>query len=534
MRKGYYVVAFLGMLGAASMLAAGCIDYIAENYTPLTDPKLATWDAGPDAEGGLPPECSGEPSADNVIDACGVFAQAGAAASGNGSKAKPYATLAEAIAEAQASGKHVYACASAGGAFGEAVTISAGIEVYGGFDCASWTWSKSGRTGLDGPADKITLTIAKGAGGAKVVGFAISAASPSDMTKGGSSIAVAVDDVEATLEQCDVKASDAAKGADGEAPTGTATKGADAPVPDPGTMNACVLPASVNGGTSGATTCDDGSITAGGIGGKGGITGTSNGDGEKGGDGLPADATSGLGGSGESVTKCAVGAPGKDGDPGGAGLAGSASGDALALTGIINKDDTDGRTGKPGQGGGGGGGAKAGTFCPPVASPVDGPGASGGGGGAGGCGGKGGGGGKAGGSSIAIVSLGTKLELTEITIAVGAPGEGGKGAIGQNGGDSGLGAIGGAKSTIPPSANGCKGGDGGGGGAGGPGGGGRGGHAIGIAYAKTPIAAPVIKTFNGGTAGGTGGDPGAASGNAGEPGKAGQCWDFVKGAACGM
>ena len=175
----------------------------------------------------------------------------------------------------------------------------------------------------------------------------------------------------------------------------------------------------------------------------------------------------------------------------------------------------------------------SGTFCPPSASPVDGPGSSGGGGGAGGCGGLGGGGGKAGGSSIAIVSLGKDLTLTSVTLAVGSGGGGGKGVIGQGGGGRFRGELAAHHRGLAPSTQGCKGGDGGTGGPGGPGGGGRGGHAIGIAYVAAPTAKPVIAKFTAGTpgSGGTAGGGGPTTSD-GAQGSAGPCWDFTTHAAC--
>jgi hypothetical protein len=525
----------LTALSASALVAyaAGCDTTYQDYVAPLMDPKLATWnDGGPGGhDGGNKPDCSGDPSDKNTIDECGVFAQADAAPGGNGSKAAPFSTLTDAITAAESTGRRVYACASK--PFSEAVTISAGIEVFGGFDCAKgWAWSQDARTALNGPADTIALVVQKSAAGAKVEGFAITAASPSDMKGGGSSIAVAVDDVTATLKRCDVVAGDAADGVIGMTPSGFAMKGTDAATvgASGAPSDACVVQAGVMGGSSGSTTCDDG-VTAGGNGGTGGITGTNSGDGADGGAGSPADPANGLGGAGESAAKCVNGTPGKDGDPGAAGPGGSPMGDHLALGGITNADMTDAQPGTKAQGGGGGGGAKSGVFCKVGANTVDGPGASGGGGGAGGCGGRGGGGGKAGGSSIAIVSLGTKLVLSEVTLTAGKAGKGGDGALGQGGGDPGLGAVGGAKSGLAGSTPGCKGGDGGLGGDGGPGGGGRGGHAIGLAYAKAPATTPVLKTFTPGTPG-NGGAPGAAGGNSGANGSTGPCWDFGTHAAC--
>ncbi|WP_437486498.1 hypothetical protein WME75_03750 [Sorangium sp. So ce1014] len=479
--------------------------------------------------GGTPnPECHADPTlnASTVIDECAVFASASAESGGDGTKAKPYASLGEAIANA--GGKRVLACTSR--AFEESVTIEAGLEVIGGFDCgAEWTWSKEARSAIEAPANQIALTLGEGASGAKVRSFSVRAESATEA--GGSSIGVAVADVEAELTQVDVTAGSGMDGAKGKTPTEVPQAGAGAS--EMSASAACVVEAAVYGGDPGVTTCEDGE-TRGGAGGLGGITGTDDGGGQKGAEGTPLPEPNpdeyGLGGAGQTGGNCRQGEPGAPGGPGDAGNAGSDM--QLTLAGIAGGDGDRGTTGKRGQGGGGGGGAKAGQFCGPSTGLVNGPGASGGGGGAGGCGGKGGGGGQAGGSSIGIVSLGTKLVLTEVTVAVGTAGKGGDGVAGQNGADGGVGVTGGAASANPPSIPGCKGGDGGRGGAGGPGGGGRGGHAVGIAYAVAPGGAAELATFTSGTAGAPGST--ALGGNAGDEGASGECWDFTANASCGQ
>ncbi|XXY45688.1 hypothetical protein WME91_37380 [Sorangium sp. So ce269] len=481
--------------------------------------------------GGRPnPVCEGDPTKDAgaVIDECAVFASASAAPGGDGTKVNPYASLGEAVANAK--GKRVLACAS--GAFEESVTIAAGIEVIGGFHCeAEWTWSEGARSAIEAPANQIALTLTDGASEAKVRSFAIRAASATE--PGGSSIGVAVADIEAELAQVDVTAGDGMAGANGETPTEAPQAGASAPdTEQTRASDACDLPAGVRGGDPGVTMCEDGE-TRGGAGGLGGITGADDGNGQKGADGAPVPEPNpdeyGLGGAGQGAAagNCRQGEPGAPGAAGGPGVAGSDT--LLTLAGIAGGDGASGTTGKRGQGGGGGGGAKAGQFCQTGPNTIEGPGASGGGGGAGGCGGKAGGGGQAGGSSIGIVSLGTKLVLREVTVTVGKAGKGGDGVAGQNGANGGAGAAGGAASENPPSIPGCDGGKGGRGGAGGPGAGGRGGHAIGIAYAA-PGAAVTLANFMAGTAGEGGGM--APGGNAGETGVSGECWDFTAKASC--
>jgi hypothetical protein len=461
-----------------------------------------------------------------VTEECAVFANAAAELGGDGTKEKPYASLAEAVENAN--GKRVLACAS--GAFAESVRIEAGIEVIGGFDCdAGWTWSEGARSTIEGPADEVALTLTEAASGVKVRSFAIRAASATK--RGGSSIGVAVGDVEAELAQVDVTAGDGMDGANGETPAEAPQTGASAPAMK--ASNACETAAAVRGGAPGVTTCEDGE-TRGGVGGPGGVPGMEDGNGQSGADGAPLPEENpdqyGLGGVGQTDPDgaCRPGTIGKNGARGIAGAAGN--GTTLALTGIAGGDGGAGTTGKKGQGGGGGGGAKAGLFCGDSESPVEGPGASGGGGGAGGCGGKGGSGGKAGGSSVGIVSLGTKLVLREVTVAVGKAGKGGQGAVGRGGAVGGAGGTGGTPSSLGGSV-GCRGGDGGQGGPGGPGGGGRGGHAVGIAYAAAPSAAVALDFIEG-----TAGDGGntAPGGNAGAPGASGACWNFETNESCGQ
>ncbi|WP_437636425.1 hypothetical protein [Sorangium sp. So ce854] len=467
-------------------------------FTLMCEHHRGLWDG---TGGSVPnPECDADPTQDasTVRDECAVFASATAEAGGDGTKAKPYASLGEAVAKA--GNKRVLACAS--GAFGESVTIGAGVEVIGGFDCAAeWTWSEQARSAIEGPAGAVALTMTEGASGAKVRSFAIRAASATE--PGGSSIGVAVADVEAELAQVDLTAGDGMDGANGETSTQAPQAGSSAPdTEQTRPSNACAAPNLVIGGTAGTTTCEDGE-TRGGDGGTGGITGMEEGNGARGEDGAPLPEPNpdgyGIGGIGHTGGNCRQGEPGAPGASGDAGIAGSDT--TLTLAGVTGGDGGTGTTGKKGQGGGGGGGAKAGTFCSLGPTLVDGVGASGGGGGAGGCGGKGGGGGKAGGSSFGIVSLGTKLVLRKVSVTVGTAGKGGDGVAGQSGADGGVGAAGGAASGTSPSIRGCDGGRGGAGGAGGPGAGGRGGHAVGLAYGASPGAAETLANFMAGTAG---------------------------------
>ncbi|AGP33788.1 hypothetical protein SCE1572_04310 [Sorangium cellulosum So0157-2] len=230
------------------LAAVGCdalsIDLTGDREYTLENPHHA-WRQG--EGGGAPnPACEADPTenASTVSDECAVFASASAESGGDGTKANPYASLSDAVANAK--GKRVLACAS--GAFEESVAIEAGVEVIGGFDCkAGWTWSEGARSTIEGRAGAAALTLTETASGAKVRSFAIRAANAKDANAeahateaGRSSIGVVVADIEAELAQVDVTARDGIDGASGATPTETPQAGASAPA-----MNAsaaCSLP----------------------------------------------------------------------------------------------------------------------------------------------------------------------------------------------------------------------------------------------------------------------------------------------------
>ncbi|KYF54090.1 hypothetical protein BE04_41800 [Sorangium cellulosum] len=457
-----------------------------------------------------------------------MFADANATRGGDGTRERPFVSLQDAVY--YAAGRAVLVCRD--GVFNESVTIDAGIEVVGGFDCAAdWTWRASAWSTIEAPPDEVALTITDRGNGAKVRNFAIRAASA--RIAGGSSIGVAAADVVAELLQVDVVAGDALDGAHGETPFEAPDPGENAPLD---ASNACVIASEVRGAEPGVTVCEDGE-TRGGDGGRGALPDRDV-HGQRGGDGTPLPEPNpdnrGLGGAGQSepIRSCGHGTNGANGAPGEAGAAGLGS--TLALTGVIGGKGGDGKPGRRGQGGGGGGSAMPGRFCLDGSNVVAGPGASGGGGGAGGCGGKGGQGGQAGGSSIGLLNLGARVVLNDVTVAVGKGGKGGDGATGRGGGLGGSGGIGGEASGLENSIRGCRGGHGGHGGDGGPGGGGRGGHAVGIAYAYAPPPDWTgLKRFVQGMAGdGGSGGPGAPAESAGMPGVSGPCWNFGANEPC--
>ena len=155
--------------------------------------------------------------------------------------------------------------------------------------------------------------------------------------------------------------------------------------------------------------------------------------------GFPAAATS-MTNRGANVTydehsSSVVGhdfAPGLDGAPGGVGHDGANASAALQLTatGFVPQDGTPGTDGQVGQGGGGG-------FAFPAVSthtPADtlyAVGEGGPGGGAGGCPGLAGGGGKGGGASIGLLAVASPVRLDATDVASASGGLGGSGNFGS-------------------------------------------------------------------------------------------------------
>lgn len=206
-----------------------------------------------------------------------------------------------------------------------------------------------------------------------------------------------------------------------------------------------------------------------------------------------------------------------DGGAGGVGSAGnpgndptnSANAGSLAgyfWTGNSGNAGTVGTVGHGGGGGGGGGGRRR------NAASTKYGGGGGGGGGAGGCPGTGGDGGGAGGASVAVALFESNgATLTNVTLRSDTGGAGGRGGVGGAGGPGCPGGNGGLRSNS--AGDGGKGGDGAPGGRGGHGAGGSGGASWGLLLKDTAatVNSPIHQTGHGGT-------PGASNGHAGQPG----------------
>ncbi|WP_437757932.1 hypothetical protein [Sorangium sp. So ce1389] len=413
-------------------------------------------------------------------ETCGVFVSATASEGGDGTRAAPVKTLAEAIQLAaqkeDETERRVYACAET---FEETLTVTSGVTIFGGLDCeANWQWEDGKKTILTASPGVVPLTMRAGGAAVRLEDVHVIAPSIDPDDAGTSAIAAIAELCEVDLTRCIFEAGHAAPGA----------AGASAPpqpeqVPRGNQGNAACSAQAVDTVAPLPNDCGAADPSVGGRGGNGfDDRATAGGSGSPG-----ADANPNAGSYDATDETCTRGEVGRDGDPGEPGAGASGIGQ-LSSTGYAGASGRDGQSGKTAQGGGGGGGARGSTGCPGSNNG----GASGGNGGAGGCGGTGGKGGSPGGSSIALLSLDAKLTFRDVRLIAGDGGKGGDGTSGQLGGVGGWGGLGGTGSVALGLRAACNGGMGGQGGTGGRGGGGQGGHSLGIAFQGAPDILPSL------------------------------------------
>ncbi|WP_437999877.1 hypothetical protein WMF26_08270 [Sorangium sp. So ce185] len=473
-----------------------------------------------------PDRCAGEPATAPALDECGVFVSKQGNDENPGTKGAPVKTLQHAVGLAasgrgggEAPTRRVYAC---GGAFEEAITLPAGVDLWGGRLCDGGEWSYG--WSFDGPNQLTTIAppvgvpvrVLQGEDTSMVFGVRVVAADGS-ASDGKSSIAMILSHgAKAIVRSSEIIAR---AGTDGEAgEDAPSVRARDGVLGNDG-ANACTAEFTP-GALPVVTVCDDGTESIGGYGGYGGLD--SGGDGSSG-QPVPVenDEDWGRAGSGAASAPCVDGERGKNGLDG--GRAGGAVGVGhLGIDGWIGVRGDDGKKGGVGQAGGGGGGSKSrGDMgaCPIGRAQG---GAAGGSGGSGGCGGRGGKGGGYGGASIGIVALqGSALTVEASEVLAGTGGRGGVGGTGQLGGWGGSGGQGGIHpfNGLWPA---CDGGIGGPGGSGGDAGGGLGGPSFGIASVGASVALALDATVlpgtpgEGGLAGNAAPDDKRGSGEAGQ------------------
>jgi hypothetical protein len=439
-----------------------------------------------------------------------------------GTRALPKSTIGGALAAAVAGSKDVYV---AEGTYAEAVTLVAGVSIYGGYDPVDEAHWNRGRGAI------ATIFRAAPTSGNHTV--AVSATNISSAAvklqllriQAGSTTATAgsvygvraVNSPGLTLEAVTIEAGNGGTGAGGtfglNGPTGSdGSNGTDGSCPDTGG----------GAGGGGGQLSVAGDNISGGNGGAGGSNSTlgAGGTGMFGQPGAGASGgASGAGGAGGGSVPPSDGVDGSDGLSGGDGSSGSGGSGAGSVVGNfwVGPVSGNGTSGGNGGGGGGGGGGGAGSGN---------RGNGGGGGGSGGGGGTGGGGASSGGGSFGLFALnstaGPGPTVTESVIRSGSGGSGGIGGIGGRGREGGTGGLGATACSIVGA-----GGDGGEGGAGGDGGHGGGG-AGGVSHA---VAAQNVNNFGSiqsenTLTPGSGGSGGPSLGNSGAAGLSGSTHFF--------
>jgi hypothetical protein len=412
-----------------------------------------------------------------------------------GTRARPKRQIDAAIAAAPV-GTDVYAAA---GAY-QRVRLKTGVDVYGGYDAATWKRSLTLVTQITGVPEAVYAF-----GDTGVVLQLLAVQGTSGGQPGASAYGIrAINGSSLTLQRVTVLAGNGSPGSDGS-PGAAGEQGGRG---GRGVRGACdtlvralggvggFSPAGRTGGNGGSGVYEDAGKR-----GEPGLLGTPGGFA-----GAPSWGSAGSGGPGGD---------GKDGASGAPGAAGAGGTDSTMLASNTwqGQPGTPGGSGAPGNGGGGGGagGGQTGWIR------LNGTGNGGGGGGGGGAGGQGGTGGTAAGGSFGVYLRDSTVTVSDgSSIAAGDGGAGGRGGSGGVPGPGGPGGLGETHCTDEVGAGG-DGGHGGAGGRGGGGGGGAGGPSVGIFKVGTSSATVVGSTIATGRPG-PGGPGGPGNGGAGATG----------------
>lgn len=467
--------------------------------SPITGGGDSGVDAGADTQAPPPPpncDTSKLPTDDACVvdEGVGVFVSSSLGGTqGDGSRAKPLASLQAGIALAKATNRRVYACAET---YAEAITLAESVSMFGYFDCAASWKVTSKHAGVLAPTSP--AAIAKNvAQSTRVQAFDVIA--PDVSAPSASSIAFVALSA-AGLELVDVKlhggkAGNGSDGVDAVQLTDSASKNGYAAsggyTCNPQTQLTCSSGPVVGAGASNA--CVGKGNWSGGTGGVAGSPGYAMGDFigmpthlawvvkavPSSGGAQPANASTALGGV-DGVTVPVAGATGADGAN---GMAGGDVGTFDVSGGYKPASGSVGVDGAVGQGGGGGAG-----HMEPGPTPTFNYywwGSRGGGGGAGGCPGLAAEIGGGGGASVGLLVMNGALRISSSVVESSAGGAGGKAGKRSNPTAGGLGGPANPASASPAQA-GANGGDGGKGGISGNGGGGP---SFAIAYTN---GAPIV------------------------------------------
>ncbi len=487
---------------------AGCnpsvADYCSLGSPECSAPDATAADAGRDegaeaevAPSGCDPTKPPHDEACVVDDAFGIFVSLAGSDANPGSKSAPVRSISHAMDLAKAAAKRVYICA---GSYPEQLLVGTsrdGVNVYGGLDCATWTYSA---------ANKVVVAPAQSGYALEVEGLQTGVTfediefDAQSATNGGeSSIAVfASGSQNVALHRVTIVAGNATDGMPGPPQGPSDWYGIPPSYSELNGMSA----SDAGGAPSTTCTCPDQASSTGGAGGGPMNIPTPSA-------GQPSYGDAGAGAGGMNAVSCGSGGTAQNGANAPSPLADTPSTlfGACSATGWTPGVGVTGANGKPGQGGGGGGNSTLSS-------------GSGGSGACGGCGGWGGKGGAGGGSSVALLSYQSNVALVSCLLTAGAGGNGGAGGAAETGQ---AGGIMGGNGNL----GGCPGGAGGAGAGGNGGQGGPGGLSLGIGYVGTPptidgVVVTQATTHSGITigaagAGGAGGLRGASATNSTGP-----------------
>jgi hypothetical protein len=373
------------------------------------------------------PPLEGTPVAADLDESLGVFVMANTNEGGDGTRARPFATIRDAIASAKPTKKRVYVCE---GTFRESFEIADGISMVGGLDCSIATWAiGNGRSHIVSPESRAIAAKAIKSP-TRFERFDVSASDANE--PGGSSMALFAQDSSALLvSNSRFVAGNGVKGADGVEPAPTVVTG---DIDGRGGMSSreyCWWTADKNcattferesGGSGGFIKCNGVAGNSGGTGGSGGVW----------------QSTLAPGGLSRTWTVYAND-PATFGPTDGASgvplLVAGTNGASAKAHGTFDRDGyspangTRGTDGFAGRSGAGGAGAA------PMHSAENQNvwfGVHGSGGGAGGCGGIAGTAGGGGGASIAALVIDGALTFVDVELVSKNGGAGGKGTFGSD------------------------------------------------------------------------------------------------------
>jgi hypothetical protein len=199
--------------------SAGCGMFAEpDSVLPVDDTPVPTRGSSDEA---APPPLAGTPVVSELNESFGVFVASGAAAGGDGTRARPFTTITEGLAAAKPTSKRVYVCE---GTYREAIVVADGVSMVGGLDCSSATWALGNtRTRIEAPTSP-AITASSITKPTRFERFDVSA--PDGTAKDRSSIAFFATNAAAiTIANSRIAAGNGANGADGVEPAATIPSG---------------------------------------------------------------------------------------------------------------------------------------------------------------------------------------------------------------------------------------------------------------------------------------------------------------------